>query len=81
MITQIRYNWHMVGDSETGATTGDDYEIDTIGEKNRHTGEIVKTIIEYRSKGEEGKLFYDIELEDGSSIRVFNPNMVFASKD
>jgi hypothetical protein len=77
IISKIHYNWHMVG--EDGATTGQDYEIDIIGDKNRYTGLIVKKITEHAAKGEGDKWFYDIEMEDGTEIRIFNPNMVFTS--
>lgn len=78
IISKIRYNWHMVG--EDGATTGEDYEVDEVGEVNRHTGLVVKKITEHSARGEGDKWFYDIEVENGIEIRIFNPNMVFTSK-
>jgi len=61
MITGITYNFCTGNSFSEKATVGVDG---------------VKVITGHASQGEGDRWFYDIEYEDGKSLRVFNPDVV-----
>tara|TARA_R110002020_G_scaffold318905_7_gene534552 strand:- start:8083 stop:8310 length:228 start_codon:yes stop_codon:yes gene_type:complete len=73
MITKLIYNWHQVGDSQSGL--GEDYLLAELGKEHSNEKKIVSQINEHIDLHE--KASYDIVFEDKSSITVFNPNTVF----
>ena len=77
MITKLVYNWHQNGDTESGM--GEDYNTAEVGKKHI-TNDIVKETIEHRAYGEGDKLFYDVIFDNGTELRVFNPNYTIRTK-
>lgn len=66
-IVKITHNWRQV-------EGGEDYDSYTVGNYS------VVEITEHRPAGEGDKFFYDVQLKDGSIIRLFNPNTVLLNK-
>lgn len=61
MIKKVYYDWF-------GGQLGEGFRCAEIGEKG-----VVK-IVEHQAMGEGDKWYYDIIHEDGSILRIFNPN-------
>ena len=67
-IVTLKYNWFQTGE-------GEDYHLYTLGEDG------IKLIEEHKIMVEGDKWFYIVHFEDGSSIKVFNPNQVYFEED
>lgn len=72
-IQKLFFNWF------SSPENGDEYQQAVVGEE--YAKSIVKNIDEHRSQGEGDRWFYDINLESGEMVRVFNPNTVLFDKD
>ena len=66
MITKITYNWRQEGNLQGGI--GEDYDYEEVGKNS------VKEIIEHPARGEGDRWHYDVIHDDGSVLRIFNPN-------
>jgi len=69
-VKSVKFNWHQVGSTIDRDGAGDDWEISTVGERG------VISIIENAPSNGLEQWNYVVELEDGSSQRIFNPNFV-----
>lgn len=84
-IQKLIYNFVQIN---LGDEAGEDYMVVTVGEPfksyngfNEYHNKKVLSIKEHRPAGEGDKWFYDIELENDKVVRVFNPNMVYYTKN
>ncbi len=68
MITQLDYNWRQYQD---GTEAGEQYDRLTVGQRG-----VIK-ITEWKSVGDGDKWRYDVDFEDGTRRRIFNPNEVW----
>jgi len=71
-IIKLFYNWFATPEF------GEDYARAIVGEKFFGESIVVK-ITEKNFQDYGDKFFYDIHLENGNVIRVFNPNTVYMS--
>ena len=78
MITKITYNWHQVND---GNESGEDFYTAEVGKEIYKEKLVVKEITEHCAAGEGDKWYYDITFIDDTQMRVFNPNLVYRTKD
>lgn len=75
-ITRIEFNWCVTGSTESGL----DESVASVEVGSRKLGgEIVKEIKDM-SDEIHGKM-YHVDYEDGSRLKVYNPNLVFESKE
>lgn len=68
-IVEIIYNWSPAT-SDGREQFGESFESHKVGEKG------VLSIFEHPSRGEGDKWYYDVEFEDNTSKRIFNPNTI-----
>lgn len=74
MIKKLTYNWHQVGDTDSGM--GEDYDWAEVGCVDTKNKLEVKEITEHRAAGEGDKWYYDVIYTNDTEMRVFNPNTV-----
>jgi hypothetical protein len=68
-IKKIHFNWHQVNWDNSA---GEDFHVYEIGTKG------VTEIEEHPAMRDGDKWFYYVRFENGSEIKVFNPNQVFS---
>ena len=69
-VKLVSFNWRQVGSTIDRDGAGEDYERYEIGKNG------VKSITENQPRNGMELWNYEIEMEDGRSFRVFNPNFV-----
>jgi hypothetical protein len=69
-VKSVNYNWHQVGSTIERDGAGEDYNRFTVGEKG------VKSIEENQPHYGMELWNYVVELENGTTYRIFNPNFV-----
>ena len=69
-VKSIKYNWHAVGSITDRDGAGEDWERCAVGENN------VVEIIENEPHNGNQVWNYEVNLVDGTSYRIFDPNFV-----
>jgi len=78
-IKSVFYNFHQVGDHESGFYADGDY--DEIGRKKNNKGKHPTEILEYDATEPEGKHHVTIKYSDGSRKKVFNIAEIYYFKN
>ncbi len=74
-VKSVRYNWVQVGSTIDRAGAGEDWQRFTVGENG------VISIEENEPHNGMQLWNYVVELENGESCRIFNPNFIEYFKD
>jgi len=66
-IIKIQFNWHQISD---GKESGEDFDTITVGKNG------CKEIVDFSN---DNYICFKSYLEDGTSVEIYNPNLVFYS--
>ena len=79
MITKITYNWCEYDHPQAGRV--DNWKVAEVGVIQYEENKEVKEIREHCAGGEGDKWYYDVVFIDDTQMRIFNPNLVYRTKD